>query len=165
MSAEVNRQTLVSCCLADFGEYSAKQCTQDQILDFFEVFLCLIVLFGFCSKLAFELDNLKINFCSFPNGSWSQPTRFGKLIYSGLWGVVCQPVHAESNIRLFHSFSLFGITFCFFVQTCPRVGKGNFEIIFSLSLRSFNVSRQGLVNWSLTGVGAYSAKQCTPNQI
>ena len=62
MSAEVNRQTLVSCRLPDFGEYSAKQCTQDQILDFFEVFLCLIVLFGFCSKLAFELDNLKINF-------------------------------------------------------------------------------------------------------
>ena len=75
-------------------------------LKHFYIFSCLIVLFGFCLELALELDSLEINFCSFPTGTWNQPTKFGKLMSSGFWGVLCQPVHLKSIVRLFCTFFL-----------------------------------------------------------
>ena len=61
---------------------------------------------------------LRIKFCSFSDGSWNQPTKFGKLIFSGFWGVLCQTAHPESNLKQFWSFSLFGSPLWFLLKNC-----------------------------------------------
>ena len=134
--------------LTDCWICSPKQCTQNQVLDIFSVFIFLKVLFGLCLKLPFELEEyLKNDFCSFPYPSWCQPTRFRKLIFKIFYGVLSQIVQPKSNLELFRSFSLFDSAPWFFLKTCLRVRKSDFEIIFAPSLRYVCVSRKSLVNW------------------
>ena len=121
-SLSISRQGLVNLSLIDFGACSAKQCTQVQNYDIFGVFLWLVVLFRLCIKIIFELGRvLRNNFCSFSNGSWNQPRKFGKLMYSRFWGVLWQTVRPESNLRLFQSFSLFDSALWLFLKTCLRI--------------------------------------------
>ena len=97
--------------------------------------------------------------------SWNQPTKFGKFILNRFWGVLCQPVYLESNIRHSRSFSLFNSRLWFFLKTHLQVRKGNLKIIFAPFLVSLGVSQASLVNLYLTDFGACSANQCTQNQI
>ena len=90
---------------------------------------------------------------------------FGKLILTRFWGVLCQPVHPESNIRLSRSFSLFDSPPTFFPKTGLQVRMSNFKTILAPFLGSFPVSRQDLVNLYWPDFGVCSANQCTQNQI
>lgn len=55
---EVSQQILVNWSLADIALPSTNQCTHNQTLGFSAVFLCLIVLFDFLLKHAFELEKV-----------------------------------------------------------------------------------------------------------
>ena len=64
----------------------------------------------------------------------SQPTKFGKSIFNIFWGVLCQPVHPESNISQFHQSSVLDSALLFFLKTLRQLRKNNFKIIFAPSL-------------------------------
>ena len=57
------------------------------------------------------------NFCFLTRVSYSQPSQFDKLAYSRFWGVLCQPVHPESNINHFRPFSVLDSALWFFNKT------------------------------------------------
>ena len=131
----------------------------------FAAFIFMIVLFGLCLKLSFELEEyLKSNFCSFPNPSWRQPTRFWKLIFNIFFGVLSQTVLPESTLKLFRSFSVSQFSL-HFLKTRLWVRKNNFNTIFAPSLMAPEVTRQSLVNWCLAYFEVCFAKLGTQNQI
>ena len=92
------------------------------------------------------MGDLKINFCSFPNGSSSQPIEFVKLMFSRFWGVLCQTVHPESNLRRFRSFLLFDSAFWFLLKTCIRIREDILKLMFAPSLIAPEIGRQSLKN-------------------
>ena len=100
----------------------------------------------FLWKRLFELERVNYNFCSFPRISYSQPTKFDESIFNKFWGVLCQPVHPESNISHFLPFSLLDSDLWFFVESHRRVKKNNFKTIFAPSLELLPISGPNLVN-------------------
>ena len=95
----------------------------------------------------------------------SQPTKFAKSIFNRFWGVICQPLHPESNISHFHQFSVLDSVLWLFIKTHHGLRKNIFKIHFALSLGPHKISRPYLVNLYLTDFGACSANQCIQNQI
>ena len=71
----------------------AKKCIQNQAWKISADFVCSKVLCGFFLKLNFEQNN----FSFFPNVFCSYSTKFGKIVFSRFWGILCQPVQPESN--------------------------------------------------------------------
>ena len=139
--------------------------------------ILLLFFSSFCIALCFFLENrfrvtnknLKILFDpslgSLDSADQIGKLIFGKLILTRFWGVLCQPVHPESNIRLSRSFSLFDSPPTFFPKTGLQVRMSNFKTILAPFLGSFPVSRQDLVNLYWPDFGVCSANQCTQNQI
>ena len=119
---------------------------------FWQIFLWRSALF--LLKIAFDLENiyniyvqLQKKFFSFTRVSCSRQTMFCKLIFSRCWGMLWQPMHPKSNIRLSRFFSSFRIALWFFLKTRFRVTNKNFKIIFAPSLGSLGVSWPTVVNW------------------
>ena len=81
------------------------------------------------------------------------------------WGVLCQSVHLEWNVSHFRWCFLCGSAVWFFIKTRLPFRNSNFKIIFAPPLGFLAVSRPSLVNRYLTDFGAFSANQCTQNQI
>ena len=94
---------------------------------------------GFYMITAFVMKGLKEylenNFCSFPRAFYSRSSQFGKFtcsrfwsrfnksIFTRFWGVLCQPVHPESNISHFRPFSVLDSALWIFFKTRFRVKK------------------------------------------
>ena len=114
-------------------------------------------------KLFFKSERVTSNFCFFLRVSSCQLSKFGKSIFTRFWGVLCQPVHPESNISQFHQFSVLDSALLSFIKTRHRLRKSILKIIFAPSLRFLTLSPANLVN--VADFGTYATKQCTQNQI
>ena len=106
--------------------------------------------------------SLRNNFCSFLSVSWSHHTRFGKLIFNRFWGVFCQPVHPESNIKHSRSFSLFEGPPWFFLKAGLQVRMSNFKIIFAPFLGPVAFIRPNLVKGYWTDFGGVLCEPVHP---
>ena len=113
----------------------------------------------FLLKLAFELERITLNnFCSFHRVSCSQPTKFGKSIFTRFSGVLCHPEHPESNKSHFRPFSVLDSALWFFNKTRCGLRKSILKIILAPSLEFLTVSTANLINWSNADFGACSAR-------
>ena len=56
--------------------------------------------------------------------------KFGLSVKRRFRGVVCQAVHPETNQDIFAVFLCFIVLFVFFLKTCLRVRKKNFQTTF-----------------------------------
>ena len=96
---------------------------------FWLFFFRSIVLFVFFSKKEEERKKKKEcqnKFCSFLRVSWSQPSKFGKLIFNRFWSGLCQPVYPELKESHFHPFSVLNIVLWFFIETRRPLRKSKF---------------------------------------
>ena len=84
-------------------------------LRLFRYNLCMIALFGFFLKLAFDLQIITSKqHLLFHKVSFSHSKRFDKLIFRRFCSALCQPVHPESSLRYFQSFICLIVLFRFF---------------------------------------------------
>ena len=81
-------------------------------------------------------EELQNNFCSFLRVFSSQPTKFGKSIFTRFWALLCQPVDPESNVGHFRQFSLWGSALRFFLKTRLPVRKSNLNFCYFLRVIS-----------------------------
>ena len=99
---------------------------------------------GECSTVV-KLERITSKNCSFPRVFYSHLTKFGKFVFSILWGVLWQTVHPNMNMRHFCFFSSVSWSFLFvfffwkLVFELERISSKRYMILPQDFLQSVNL--------------------------